>query len=298
MTDLFFLDQACMKNDLVNIRWLLLVKGVDPNCTAAYSPLQTLCHRNNTAGLAIVLAHPNVYINSRRHCGYTALHVACRYGNAACVRLLLDHGANVNTTDICNETALMDACRSNSADCAALLLSHGAHVNYMDQDGRTSLTLCCTHASFACARLVLQHGAAVCDRHIFDLLYQHENFELTNLMLEYGANHTAWWEEYKKAEYKKAKRNVSSSTRLAQAATNSLNLTFHYKKYCFRNSVMQRQRQQWSRQQQTTFPQRTSCILLSILLCATRFSVVLPPEVWENCIFSFFQRKDFNMVLT
>ena len=62
--------------------------------------------------------------------GQTVLMTAARTGNAAAVRVLLDHGAEVDARETqLGETALMWAASENHAEVVSLLVSRGADVN-------------------------------------------------------------------------------------------------------------------------------------------------------------------------
>ena len=55
--------------------------------------------------------------------------MAARTGNVAAIRVLLDHGAQINQTNPRGQTALMWAVSEKNADAARLLISRGANVN-------------------------------------------------------------------------------------------------------------------------------------------------------------------------
>ena len=61
--------------------------------------------------------------------GDTALQMAARTGKVDAIRVLLDHGAQVNQTNPRGQTALMWAVSEKNADAAKLLISRGANVN-------------------------------------------------------------------------------------------------------------------------------------------------------------------------
>uniref|UniRef100_A0A8C6Y9X7 SOCS box domain-containing protein n=1 Tax=Naja naja TaxID=35670 RepID=A0A8C6Y9X7_NAJNA len=65
-------------------------------------------------------------VNFRTTDCVSPLHEACLGGHAACVSVLLKHGANVNATTIDWNTPLFNACVSGSVDCLNLLLQHRA----------------------------------------------------------------------------------------------------------------------------------------------------------------------------
>jgi ankyrin repeat protein len=66
----------------------------------------------------------------------TPLIYASERGDASCVRVLLDHGADVQERDQWGKTALMFA---RDAAIAEELIAHGADVNAVDTDGYTVL---------------------------------------------------------------------------------------------------------------------------------------------------------------
>ncbi|XP_027009360.2 KN motif and ankyrin repeat domain-containing protein 3-like isoform X1 [Tachysurus fulvidraco] len=74
--------------------------------------------------------------------GQTALHLAVRHGRASTVKLLLAHGANVNTQDQAGTTALISACDRGHADIVRILLQDpDCDVNLTDKGGRSALSL-------------------------------------------------------------------------------------------------------------------------------------------------------------
>ena len=66
-------------------------------------------------------------VNARDEAGFTALHDAALAGNAAVVRMLLEHGADINLGDKENgSTALYMAATMGREEVVALLLEKGA----------------------------------------------------------------------------------------------------------------------------------------------------------------------------
>ncbi|CAM9644452.1 unnamed protein product [Ectocarpus sp. 4 AP-2014] len=104
--------------------------------------------------------------------GATALHAAAWHGEHACVRALLELGADVDARDGCGRTALFQASkcggRNGGGGCETIreLLRGGADVHARSEDGDTPLHVAC-HCGWADAvRLLLRHGAdetARCD---------------------------------------------------------------------------------------------------------------------------------------
>jgi ankyrin repeat protein len=76
------------------------------------------------------------------------------------VRLLLEHGANVNEWDVHhNETPILSACDPPNIAAARLLLEAGADPNARRSDGESPLRLCAAAQDLEMVRLLLQYGA-------------------------------------------------------------------------------------------------------------------------------------------
>ena len=72
--------------------------------------------------------------------------LASFYGKLEAVRILLDHGADMNAVDTTQETtrggtALSNACAEGYVEIARLLLERGADPTIPDKDGRVALDL-------------------------------------------------------------------------------------------------------------------------------------------------------------
>ena len=89
----------------------------------------------------------------------TPLYFACRYGHLDTVRLLLQHGAEVDTVNNQGATPLHFACRAGHLAVAKLLLAEGAQVDKVDDHGDTPLQWACHQGHLGVAKLLLAHGA-------------------------------------------------------------------------------------------------------------------------------------------
>ena len=81
-------------------------------------------------------------------------------------RWLLRLGTNVNRTDILGRTALHHAVRDGAAETARLLIAHGADLDTKDWQGRSPLDLAEAGNGEALARVIreeisLRHGQRV-----------------------------------------------------------------------------------------------------------------------------------------
>lgn len=77
------------------------------------------------------------------------LHVMARRGNATCLKLLLDAGADPNALGDLSFTPLHDVMRSQSLECARLLLEAGARTDAVNEFDNTPLDDCRPGALYA-----------------------------------------------------------------------------------------------------------------------------------------------------
>jgi hypothetical protein len=107
--------------------------------------------------------HPGLKVDEYRDddCDWRALDVACLYGHTECVRLLIDHKADVNAKDEDGGAALNHATHGRELDCVKLLVQDGADVNCQDDDGWTPLIYCLLNGEIAIAHFILQNKADI-----------------------------------------------------------------------------------------------------------------------------------------
>jgi uncharacterized protein len=101
-------------------------------------------------------------VNAVNEEGYTALHVVNinRFdADAAVIKLLLAHGADVHVRAKLGSTALNAAAHVGYCPCVKVLLAAGADVNSGDCNSLTSLQMAVTENHSAVAQLLLEHGA-------------------------------------------------------------------------------------------------------------------------------------------
>ena len=121
--------------------------------------------------------------------GKTALEYATSRGHVEVVRLLLDHGADINAQ---GGAALLQAVLHHHLEVVKLLLNHGAEVNVRGRDYCTTpLQLAIYHVEII--KLLLENGADVNAKGRFDetALQQavsHGHWEVVKLLLDHGAD--------------------------------------------------------------------------------------------------------------
>ena len=121
------LCKATDNSDNEKIR-LLISAGADVNCYGedGWTPLTNVCLLDNSEGLRLLLAAPNIKINQPNKSGDTAIIWAAVKGHTECLRLLLAvPGIEVNFIDRDNKTAYDWATINNHEECAELLRAAG-----------------------------------------------------------------------------------------------------------------------------------------------------------------------------
>jgi hypothetical protein len=79
-------------------------------------------------------AHPQVSVTQYRdYRGRQTLHTASERGHAACVRMLLDQGADVHARDIYDWTSIISTSFDGNLECMQILIEAKADVKYIRQ---------------------------------------------------------------------------------------------------------------------------------------------------------------------
>jgi hypothetical protein len=85
---------------------------------------------------------------------------ACQNGEEETVELLLKKGgADANVQDQEGDTALVYACHNGELGCVKLLVEHKANLDLAAQNGWTALFYCCAEGEHSCAQFLVEHGA-------------------------------------------------------------------------------------------------------------------------------------------
>jgi len=121
----------------------LLAAGarVDVEASSHETPLTMAASSGDVRAVKLLLEH-GADINQKA--GFTALHSACgEEGSTKMVRWLLDRGADVDQKIWTGGTALMNAAHDHRDDIVALLLARDARVDVRADDGATALHEAC-----------------------------------------------------------------------------------------------------------------------------------------------------------
>ena len=128
-----FIKQAA-EGDTIAVQ-LFLAAGIDPNVYDEASGGNALMTAARAGHLETVSALLAGGVNVK---GNTAVVLATRL---EVLKMLLDHGADVNTKEAGGRTALMPATWQGDVDRVKLLLDRGADVNAKDGNGKTVLMM-------------------------------------------------------------------------------------------------------------------------------------------------------------
>lgn len=151
----------------------MLLTGGNATDDLCFTPLHYVVIGLEKADLHQQLRLNKYCINGPDSLGRSPLHWAVIQGNTSAVAVLLAHGAFPDSRDKEQMTPLFDVCRSpraNQAACARLLIEAGADVDARDSWGRTALRVAvgftCTNLDFI--EILLEKGADVNVRDIYD----------------------------------------------------------------------------------------------------------------------------------
>jgi len=103
----------------------------------------------------ILIEQQHIHVNTKNHYNQTALYCACENGNTKVAQYLLDNGASVSL----GEKTLIAAVRQNHYDCVKLLLEHNADVNCTNTKRESPITVAVQTHLYSIILLLLQYGA-------------------------------------------------------------------------------------------------------------------------------------------
>uniref|UniRef100_A0AC35U5X9 Choline-phosphate cytidylyltransferase n=1 Tax=Rhabditophanes sp. KR3021 TaxID=114890 RepID=A0AC35U5X9_9BILA len=91
----------------------------------------------------------------------TPLNYACRHGDYEIVKLLLQHNADPNITNIDHCSPLLNAAREGFHEICIALIKYKANLNMPEKNGQTPLHMACKYfyRSYKSAEILIAHGA-------------------------------------------------------------------------------------------------------------------------------------------
>lgn len=159
----------CASSNHVEVMDALIRRGANVNAKVMrpdgimVSPLVEAADAGSYSAAKWLLEHgANIEATSGVHTSYTALWAACTGGFIRVVRLLLDHGAKVNTTKSdTKNSALFVAAQNGRLAICSLLLRAGADVSLANGAGHTPLLVAVAMVHFPVVALLRSAGASV-----------------------------------------------------------------------------------------------------------------------------------------
>ncbi|CAH0552652.1 unnamed protein product [Brassicogethes aeneus] len=124
--------------------------------------------------------------------GAPPLWCAAAAGHLEIVKLLISHGAKVNTTTRTNSTPLRAACFDGHLDIVKYLVQHGADIEVANRHGHTCLMIACYKGHIKIAKYLLFLGASVNRKSVKGNTALHDcaesgSLEILKLLIEHGA---------------------------------------------------------------------------------------------------------------
>ena len=156
---------ALMTEDL-DIASLLLQCGANVNVldNEGWSPLHRASFYGRIDIVRFLLDHEHCAdVNLPGHKHFTPLPLACSSADLEISRLLVQHGADVNSRNRNYRTPLMFV--TENLDIARLLIDNGADINSVNDEGQTALHVGARHNRLQIMKFLLESGADfnICD---------------------------------------------------------------------------------------------------------------------------------------
>jgi ankyrin repeat protein/nucleoside phosphorylase len=117
--------------------------------------------------MKVLLATEKIHINSPNDIRATPLSWAAKRGRCAEVKLLIEHGANIEPTDRSGQTPLSLASLYGHEALVKLLIDNGSNTESRDSSGLTPLSWAIRQGHETVVKLLAEHGADLESRSLF-----------------------------------------------------------------------------------------------------------------------------------
>lgn len=195
----------------------LVKKGISVNIDCSgFLPL-SLAVQVGHLQFAETLIELGAHINAQdSKCRNTALHHACIKGSIEMVKLLLNHGAQVNLKDDTGCSALIDACVYGHTNIVLCLLSHGADLELSNDQGMTPFMYASMSGHTNLSKILIDHGAKIETCKVSALVGAsgRGHTETVKLLLDHGAELEARNDEGASALYSASKYGHTETLRI------------------------------------------------------------------------------------
>lgn len=171
----------------------LVAKGADINLVnyTGVTPMMTAV-LSNKKDPVVVLNYLKKYITLKpkldlqqvknNNGGYTALHLAARFGFVEAIQLLLDNGANINLLSLASGgTPLHIAAASKNYEAAKVLIQRGAKLEIQEGGGTTPLIAAVIMSDPEMVKILVESGAVINTRSSTNVLITPLVFAATNI---------------------------------------------------------------------------------------------------------------------
>ncbi|XP_034251058.1 ankyrin repeat domain-containing protein 17 isoform X2 [Thrips palmi] len=156
------LVEACSDGDVGTVKKLLTEGRSVHETTEEGESLLSLACSAGYYELAQVLLAMNANVEDRGIKGdCTPLMEAASAGHVDIVKLLINHGADVNAQSSSGNTPLMYGCAGGYSEVVKVMLEAGANVEDHNENGHTPLMEAASAGKVAVAKVLLDHGAGI-----------------------------------------------------------------------------------------------------------------------------------------
>lgn len=137
--------------------------------------------------IQLLLDQESIHLNLKNKKGWSALMFAVYNKNYACIRLLLEKGADINLKNLKGYTALIIASKLGDENAIKILLQFEPNLNLQDETGSTALIYAC---SSSIAKYLLDSDIKIINNFgesALSISCSNSNAEVVEMLLQKGA---------------------------------------------------------------------------------------------------------------